>query len=132
MKNINSSAEIKIAIQNLEIEHEVKGQLLKEQLYATFESLKPVNLIKSTLHDITSSPYLIENMLGSIIGMASGYLSRKIAVGASENIFRRIVGSVLQFGVTNVVSKHSDVLKTVGNFFMKHMFHKNEENTERI
>jgi len=48
--------------------------------------LKPVNLLKSTLKDITSSPYLIDNILGTTIDLATGYLSKKLVVRASGNI----------------------------------------------
>jgi len=131
MEKITCAAELKIAIQNLEFEHEVQGQLLKEQFFVTFESLKPVNLIKSTLHEITSSPYLLDNMLGAIMGMVSGFVSKKIAVGTSHSLIRKIAGSLLQFGVTNVVAQHSDILKSIGNFIMDKVFHKNINNIEK-
>jgi len=130
MENISCAADLKLAIQNLEFEREVQGQLLKDHFFITFESLKPVNLIKNTLHEITSSPYLIDNMLGAIMGIVSGYISRKIAVGASHSMFRKIVGSVLQFGVTNFVAQHPDILKTIGNFVMNKFQHKNESQHE--
>jgi len=118
MEKITCAAELKIVIQNFEFEQEVQGQLLKEHFFLTFDSLKPANLIKNTLQDITSSPYLLDNMLGSVMGMFSGYLSKKIAVGTSHNLFRKMAGSLLQFGVTNIVAQHSDILKSVGNFII--------------
>src|SRR5664279_1237117 len=104
MQNISSSAALKDAIQLLEVEQEIKGQLLKEQLYITYESLKPLNLLKHALKEISSSPYLIDNISGSAMGLLSGFLSKKIFVGASGNLIRKLIGSVLQFGITNAVS----------------------------
>ena len=130
MENITCAADLKLAIQNLEFQREVQGQLLRDHFFITFESLKPVNLIKNTLHEITSSPYLIDNMLGAIMGIVSGYISRKIAVGTSHSMFRKIMGSVLQFGVTNFVAQHPDLLKTIGNFVMNKFQHKNESQHE--
>jgi len=129
MEKITCAAELKLAIRTLEFERDIQGQMLKEQFFVTFESLKPVNIIKNTLHEITSSPYLIDNMLGAILGMASGYVSRKIAVGTSHNLFRKMAGSVLQFGITNIVAQHPDVLKTVGHFIIDKLVHKNRNNT---
>ena len=126
MEKITCAAELKIAIQTLEFERDVQGQILKEQFFVTFESLKPVNLIKNTLQEITSSPYLIDNMFGAIMGMVSGYVSKKIAVGTSHNLLRKIVGSVLQFSVTNLVAQHPDILKAAGDFLIHKIFHKNE------
>ena len=131
MQNITSAAGLKNAIQLLEAEQAVKGQLLKEQFYLTYESLKPVNLLKSTLNDIASSPYLIDNILGTAMGLATGYLSKKIFIGASGNIFRKLFGSILQFGVTNVVAQHPDTIKSFGQFIFQHIFRKKEMNSEK-
>ncbi|MDD4972118.1 MAG: hypothetical protein PHT07_22045 [Paludibacter sp.] len=131
MEKITCAAELKMAIQTLRFEHEVQGKLLKEQFFVTFESLKPVNIIKSTLHDMTQSPYLIDNMLGAVTGLVSGYVSKKIAVGTSHNVVRNIAGALLQFGVTNLVAHNSDVLKTVGNFIMQKFIHRNDTNIAR-
>lgn len=126
MEKITTSAEIKLAIQNLEFEHEVQGKLLKQHFFDVFESFKPINLIKSTLQEVTSSPFLIDNVLSSTMGLLSGYISKKIAIGGSKSVIRKIVGSLLQFGVTNVVSQNSGILKTLGNFVIKHVVHRNE------
>jgi len=106
MESITTSDELKNAIQILEFDLAVKEQLLKEQVYLTIESLKPANLIRSTLHEITSSPHLIENILGTAAGLISGYFSKKIATGKSGNFVRNLLGTILQFGVTNVVARN--------------------------
>jgi hypothetical protein len=127
MENINSAAELKLAIQAKQFEHAIQGQLLKEELSIAFESLKPISLIKNTLSEITSSPYLIENMLGAIGGLVSGYVSKKIAVGTSHNVFRKVLGSVLQFSVTNLVAQHPEILKNFGQMIIEKIFHKTEK-----
>jgi len=129
MEKITCAAELKIAIQTLKFEQDVQGKLLKEEFMITFESLKPANIIKNTLHDITQSPYLMDNALGAITGLVSGYLSKKIAVGTSHSLIRKIAGSLLQFGVTNLVAQHADTLKTVGNVLIQKFLHKNDINT---
>lgn len=131
MENITCAAELKMAIRELEFEHDIQGKLLREDFFIAYNNLKPANLIKNTLSEITSSPYLIDNMVGSIGGMISGYLSKKIAVGTSHSLFRKIIGSVLQFGVTNLVAQNPDALKTMGNFIIHQLFHRNEDKTEK-
>jgi hypothetical protein len=128
MQDITSVATLKYAIQLLDAEQAAKGQLLKEQFHSTYESLKPVNLLKGTMKDIVSSPYLIENILGTALGLASGYLSKKIVVGTSVNMFRKLIGSVLQFGVTNLVTQHPDAIKSFGQSIFQLIFHKKEKN----
>jgi len=106
MESITTSEELKNAIQILELNQQVREQQLKEHVYLVIESLKPANLIRSAVHDITSSPYLIENILGTAVGLVSGYISKNIASGKSGNLVRKLLGAILQFGVTNVVTRN--------------------------
>ena len=124
MQNITSAAELKDAIQLLEAEQSIKGQLLREQLFLTYESLKPVNLLKNALKEISSTPYLIDNISGTAMGLLGGFLSKKIFVGASGNLIRKLFGSVLQIGVTNLVAQNSETIKSVGQALIQHFFQK--------
>ncbi|MGD0342786.1 MAG: hypothetical protein ABSA76_13870 [Bacteroidales bacterium] len=131
MQEITSTAELQDAIQLLESEQAVKRQLLKEQFYITFESLKPLSLLKSAVKDLSSSPYLLDNISGTAIGVASGYLSKKIFIGTSGNLIRKLLGSILQFGVTNVVAQHSDTIKSIGQAIFQHFLRKKEMNSQK-
>jgi hypothetical protein len=124
MQNITSAVELKDAIQLLEAEQSIKGQILREQLFLTYESLKPVNLLRNALKEISSTPYLIDNISGTAMGLLGGFLSKKIFVGASGNLIRKLVGSVLQFGVTNLVAQNSEIIKSVGQALIQHFFQK--------
>ena len=124
MENITSAAELKIAIQILEVEQEMKAQLLKEQFILAHDSIKPINLLKSTINDFVTSPYLIDNVLGGAVGLATGYISKKIVIGASGNLFRKLLGVVMQFGVTNVVAQHPDGIRSIGQYIYQHILPK--------
>lgn len=124
MQNITSAAELKDAIQLLEAEQSIKGQLLREQLFLTYEGLKPINLLKNALKEISSTPYLIDNISGTAMGLLGGFLSKKIFVGASGNLIRKLFGSVLQIGVTNLVTQNSEIIKSVGQALIQHFFQK--------
>ncbi|MFH2144171.1 MAG: hypothetical protein ABIJ97_17220 [Bacteroidota bacterium] len=126
MQNITTTTELKKAIQVLEIEQAIQGQLFIDQFNLTYESLKPINLIKSTIKEISSSPILVDNLLG----VASGYLTKKIIVGGSENIIRKLIGTVLQVGVSKLVSRHPESIKSVGQFIYQQIFSKKETNTD--
>jgi hypothetical protein len=130
MQNITNKAQLKNAILLLEAERAVNGQILKEQFYLTYESFKPINIIKSTLKDIASSPYLVDNILGTTMGLATGYISKKIIVGSSGNMIRKLLGALLQFGVTTIVAKNPDTIKSIGQFIFQHFLHKKEKNSE--
>jgi hypothetical protein len=130
MENITNAAELKNAIQLLQEEELIKRQLLKEQLNLTFESLKPINLLKKTVKDISTSPELIDSIIGHVAGLASGYLSNKIFVGKSGNLIRKIIGILVQFGVTKVVSQYPEVIKSFGQFILQYFLGKKETDSK--
>lgn len=132
MENITTAIGLKNAIQRLEVEKAISGQLLKEQFYFAYESIKPVNLIRNTLHEVFSSPHLIDNILGLAVGLASGYVSRIAVVGVSGNAIKKLFGSVLQLGVTNTVAQHPDTIKSIGQYIFQHILRKKEKVLPRI
>jgi hypothetical protein len=129
MQNITSIAELKNAIQLSEVEQADKGQLLKEQFFLTYESFKPANLIANTLNDIGKSPYLIENILGAAMGLVTGFYSNKLIFNARGNKLKRLIGVVLQFGVTNLVAKYPGTIRSIGQVMFKHLASKKRMNS---
>jgi hypothetical protein len=126
MQKITSVAGLKSAIQVLEVEQEIKGQLLREQVYLTYESLKPANLIRSTLKNLFSSQNLMKDISGSALGEAGGFLLKKLFVGTSANKLRKIIGAVMQYGLTNVISRNSEQIIKFGLTLFQHFFRKKE------
>jgi len=129
MQSISNTYELREAIELLEVEQVFKAEVLKEQFHLAYESFRPVNLLKSTLKDIASSPNLINNILGAAVGLGTGYLSKKIVVGGSGNIFRKLLGVIIQMGVTNAVNQHPDEIKSFGQFLFQQFFKKKEHPT---
>ena len=127
MENITSAAALKNAIELLEYEQSIKVELLKDQFCDTFERLKPINLIKSTLYEVASSSHLVDSIIGTAVGLATGYVSKKIVIGASGNLLRKLFGSILQLGVTNVVTEHPASIKSVGHYIFQHLLHKKDK-----
>lgn len=124
MQNITSVVELRKAIQLLEEEEVIKRQLLKKQLNITFESLKPINILRNTIKSISASPDLVDNIISNVAGLASGYLSNKIFVGKSGNLIRKIIGVFVQLGVTKIVSQYPDVIKSFGQFILQYFLRK--------
>ncbi len=129
MQKIASVAELKNAIQILEVEQSEKGQLLKEQFFITYKSLRPGNFLRSTMKDISTSPYLFDNILGAAMGLVSGFISRKIFIGASGNKLKKLIGHVLQFGIINFVAMHPGAIKTIGWSIIQRFTRKNRMNS---
>jgi len=94
--------------------------VLREQFYITYDSLKPLNIIKNTFREVTSSGSVKNDLLGGALGLTTGFLSKKVLLGASHNPLALLAGTILQFAVGNVVAKHSDTIISKGaNFFQR-------------
>ncbi|MEX2485397.1 MAG: hypothetical protein WED10_12575 [Brumimicrobium sp.] len=122
--NLSNVQELNASIYHLENKRARESDLLKEQFNKTYNSLKPINLVRSTFKEFVSAPDVKEDLLKSSIGLASGYLSKKVVIGSSSNPIKQILGSVLQMGVTNIVSKNADGIKSkfadlIGMIFKK-------------
>jgi hypothetical protein len=129
MKNndkITSVAELKIRILKLEFEHEIQGQLLKEQYLHLYNSLKPASIIKETLTEITSPTYVIDNLVGATMGIVTNFISNQLTKRISNNPFKKIISTALQFGVANFVAQHPEGVKSVGEFIFQSIFKKKE------
>jgi len=124
MQKITSTAGLKRAIQSLEAEKAANGKLLKDQLISTYESFKPASLLRSTLKDISSSPNLIENVIGTALGLGAGYLSRSILPGVTAMRFGKLLSPVLQVGVTNFFAKQSGNIRSAGELMLLRIFRK--------
>lgn len=124
MQTITSASDLKKKIQMLESEHAAEGRKLKEQLYATYEIFKPVNLLRSTIGEITSSPKLTDNILATTVGMATGLVSNLVFKGLASPGLRRIISPVLQSGVTTYLAKHSGSLRSMGELALLRIFRK--------
>jgi len=129
MQNIHSAAQMKIAIQEVELRHAIEVELIKKELFILVENLKPATIIKKALSEVASSPYLMDNLLGTTTGLITGYLSKMIAVGSSDSPFRKVLGAILQFGVTNVVAQHPEMIKSAGQYIFNFIMHRSQKPT---
>jgi hypothetical protein len=127
MQNITSVTALRIAIQELETERKVKEQLLREQFYLTYESLKPVNILRNTLKNLFSSENLLENISGNAIGSFSGFILKRIFVGKSATRLKKLAGAILQFGIAKVISQNSDQIKKFGLAVFQNFFNKKDK-----
>lgn len=126
MGNISSVAELEKSIRILEMEQAIKGQMLKEQFLHTYDSFRLINFLRNSLKQTISSPDLVNDVVGTALGLATGFVSKKIFVGGSGNMFRKLFGAVLQLGVISFVSKHTSDVKSLGLLIFKQIFSKRE------
>lgn len=102
---------LKESIRLLEIQQAEEGKILKEQFKATYESLKLVNLVKSSLKELTDSVEIKNNLFESIVSIVTGYLTKKLMISSTSNPFKKILGVLIQLGVTNLVAKNAETIR---------------------
>jgi len=111
MEKQNAISSLKESIRLLEIKQAEEGLLLKEQFSVTIESLKPINLFKSTIKEMTNSVDLKSNLSETILSILAGFLTKKMMVNSKSGPFRKILGAILQFGVTSVIAQNADNIR---------------------
>ena len=130
MQNISTVSELKNAIEFLKDQQSAKGMVVREHFYLVYDSFKPVNLLAGSLNDIARSPLLVENIIGIGMGLLTGTMSKSLFVGASGSKFKGVLGTIMQYGITNFVANNSGFLKAVGKYFSKNVVGRKTKKTE--
>lgn len=124
MEKITSLVGLKESIILLEIQQAYEGQLLKEQFKTTYQNLRPVNLIKNTVKELVATPEFKGNLVDTALSIAAGYLSKKVMVCSTINPIKQLLGAVLQIGVTGIVAKNADGIKSTAMNLIHHFINK--------
>jgi len=101
MQKITNIAELKSAIQHLEYSRANELVLLKNELLDTCESLKPINIIKSTLKEVYTAPDLKATILKTVISITTGFVARKIFINKSPNMITKLLGFIMEKAGSN-------------------------------
>jgi len=97
MKSVQEQQQqdIDAAIKALEERRKIELSALKDQLHETGQSLKPGNIIKSAVSDLTSNSNLKSYLLKAGVGLAIGLISKKLLKSKQkvqpENLVSRIM-----------------------------------------
>src|SRR5689334_17169242 len=95
------------AIVLLQAKQEAEWQLLKIQLDEAWQSIQPVNVIRSTVHQLATSPGIKNDLLQFAVVKTTDYLSKKVLVKKSGNPLKKILGAALEFVAGALVTKHN-------------------------
>jgi hypothetical protein len=118
MQKINSTTDIKQLIRQLESQQAIDLQQLRVQMQATYENIKPINLVRNTFKEVVASEELTDNIVNTSVGLAAGYVSKTLFEKASHSPFKKLMGTALLFGVTNLVAKNPHTVKSIGSDFL--------------
>ena len=105
MNIINNEFDLDLAIIKLERRRLLLEEDLKNDFHSIVEGLRPTNILKHTVQEIQESTTLRNNLLKVALGLGAGYFSRKLLVGKSAGVVKKLLGTALQYGITNLVAK---------------------------
>jgi hypothetical protein len=118
MQKISNVTDLKIAIRQLEFKQANEWPMLKNQFHHTYESLKPLTVLKNTFKEFTTLPEVKDNIAGTLTGLTAGFLSKAFVTGASHHPVRKFLGTMLQLAITNMVSGNPETIKSVAGYIM--------------
>lgn len=129
MEQLNSGDKLRAAIDELESKRAYEERILKERLHLTYDNLKPANLIKNTLKEVTSSDQQ-DNIINTVAAVTAGYLTKLLFQRVSHSPFKKLIATAIQFGVTNAIVQNPKVVK-VGVLILSRLLKSRSERSER-
>jgi hypothetical protein len=129
MPSITSINQLDERIEQVEYQKNTERLLLNEQFSNLVKGLTPLNLIKETLSEISIAPDFKANIIDSSVGLAAGYIAKKIVIGSTESTAKKIMGALLQLGVTRFVAKNNEGIVVAAKQLIHNILNR-ESNTE--
>ena len=115
MQKITSAEQLKQSIRELELRTKQQELAMKDSLKSTGQSIKhtltPGNLIKAGIKSVRHTPSMKSAAINTFIGLAAGFLTRRLIVGKSTSILKRTLGAAVQAGITRLIYKKLPALK---------------------
>jgi hypothetical protein len=125
-KTITNSEELAEAIAALELKSAAQKRDIEQTFAAVSESLKPLNLVKNGFRSVLSGEHK-EDLFNALIGLGSGFISRKLLIGKSSGFLGKTVGKAIQWGMTGLVSKNADKIKEKAGGIIDRFFKKRKD-----
>src|SRR6478736_5625650 len=114
MKKSNELKALEEAINRLKTQRAQELFLLRDQFHLTYESLKPINLIKHTFKEASSSTEVRKGVFNNVIALTTVYFTKAILLGSSVSPLKKIMGTLLQFTVATLITHNSGSINSIG------------------
>lgn len=112
MQVIKDDQSLAEAIREMKNQQRAELSLLKAHFDFTIDQLNPVNIVKekisetvSSIGETVTSDSFKTKALKIGVGLASGFLTKKLIVGSSGGFFKKLLGMVVQAAVSGFVMK---------------------------
>jgi hypothetical protein len=131
MEKIQSISDLEDAIKLLEFKKAEEEELLKEISYMTFESLKPINMIKNIFKEAVEPQNLKDNLVSTSVGLGFGYLSKILFQSVVRVPFKKFIGSALMLSIENLVAKNPEIVSAIATFFLNSFSKKSDKDDSK-
>ncbi len=111
MSTVHHTEELTTMIRSLEEKRTNELNELKAQLHLTGESMKPINLIKSAANELTGNKNVKSYLLQAGVGLAIGFLTKKLAEDSKVNRNSKLIGNMAEMGLNNLTANQYSMIK---------------------
>ncbi len=120
---------LKEKIEALKIKQAEEAKAFRDEVKATYECLKPVNLIKSSLAEFVSADNLKKELFESGILLVNSIITTQLTVKQSNNYFIRTLSTFAQLAITTLLTRNREgITQWIGSFIDK-LFASQKENS---
>jgi hypothetical protein len=127
-KKIKSRRDLQDLILVLEEAKVQQEYTIGDHWEAVKENYKPKNLIRNGIGNLISEGKSNPGLVVSAIGLGLGILLRRLIIGKSHNMARKLAGTAVQFGLSGLLAKKSSGDATLN--FLKKIFAKKKQKRE--
>lgn len=126
MSNITiyNKATLRKRILELETKSNTAEESLKQQFGVVKESMKPSNLLKTGISNMAAGPMLGEGLIKTAAGVGIAMLSKRLFLGKSSGIAKKMMGTVLEVAAANTTISQADKIKAYGKSIYRNLFRK--------
>jgi len=114
MERITTTAGLREAIVRLESRQAEEGIELREHLHVVYNSLKPINLIKSLFIETVGSEDIKENVISNSLGLTAGYISKLLFEGVMKSPLNKMIGTAIMLGINSLIAKNPEIIRSMG------------------
>ncbi len=121
--NITTAAELEKAVEQLHQRANQEKDLLRNHFSEIIDSFKPVNLLRSTVKNISGGSAIATAAMGTTVAIGAGVFLKKIIAGKSPNMFKRLLGTLVELAVARSITKNQDAIAVKGIRLLKKITH---------
>ena len=122
-KQIKNSDELEKAIAELELKASAQKRDVEETFTVVTENLKPLNIVRNGVRSVFS-PEHREDLVNALIGLGTGFISRKLLLGRAKGILGKTAGKAVEWGIAGLVSNNAEKIKKKAGALIDKIFKK--------